>query len=144
MKKKDFEALVKECIDEAIIKLNDDEIVRWEFQLSDKLPPKALGCTNVAENKIFISRAFAKYGRFGDVKDTILHEIAHAYTREDQNHGGEWKRVAEILGANPNEAKFSSVFEFTLKPRREKALVVGLYLGGSVIITIFGRFIGLW
>lgn len=143
MRKKDFEALVQECIDEAIHKLENDEILKWEFQLSDKLPPRVLGSTNIVENTIFISRPFANHGRFGDVKDTILHEIAHVYTKEDHNHGEKWKRVAEILGACPSAGKFSSVFDFMLISWREKLFFVGILLVASIAITIFDRFAGL-
>jgi len=34
------------------------------------------------------------------VKDTILHEIAHALTPGD-HHGSKWKAVAQKIGANP-------------------------------------------
>jgi predicted SprT family Zn-dependent metalloprotease len=35
------------------------------------------------------------------VRDTILHEIAHAIAGADANHGPRWQRVALSIGAKP-------------------------------------------
>ena len=36
-----------------------------------------------------------------DVRDTILHEIAHALTPKDPGHGPEWRRVCVAIGGSP-------------------------------------------
>lgn len=36
-----------------------------------------------------------------EVKDTILHEIAHALTPHDRGHGWEWKKKCIEIGAKP-------------------------------------------
>lgn len=50
--------------------------------------------------------AFSKnYLHLGDeeIRDTILHEIAHAIAGHKASHGPEWKRVCRQIGAKPNE-----------------------------------------
>jgi predicted SprT family Zn-dependent metalloprotease len=37
-----------------------------------------------------------------EIKDTILHEIAHAIAGHQAGHGEAWKRVCRRIGANPN------------------------------------------
>ncbi|PWT76221.1 MAG: hypothetical protein C5B59_07055 [Bacteroidetes bacterium] len=54
--------------------------------------------------KIEISRPYAECNTVEQVRDTILHEIAHAIAGNEAEHGIEWKAVAQRLGANP-EAK---------------------------------------
>jgi len=48
-----------------------------------------------------------------DVRDTILHELAHhihrkCYGHDNQSHGHKWKWICKIIGANPS-AKASAV-----------------------------------
>ena len=40
---------------------------------------------------------------FEKIRDTILHEIAHALAGHLAGHGPEWKRVCRRIGALPNE-----------------------------------------
>lgn len=35
-----------------------------------------------------------------DVRNTILHELAHAMVGHEAKHGPEWKRVARMIGCN--------------------------------------------
>lgn len=37
-----------------------------------------------------------------EIRDTILHEIAHAIAGHKAGHGAQWKAVARQIGANPN------------------------------------------
>jgi predicted SprT family Zn-dependent metalloprotease len=37
----------------------------------------------------------------GEVRDTLLHEIAHAIAGPKAGHGAEWKKYAAVLGARP-------------------------------------------
>lgn len=44
-----------------------------------------------------------------EVRDIILHEIAHAIAGHKAGHGYEWKRVARRIGAKPEACKVSDV-----------------------------------
>ena len=39
-----------------------------------------------------------------DVRETILHEIAHGLCDDNEGHGPEWKRTAQRIGATPSRA----------------------------------------
>lgn len=43
---------------------------------------------------------FAHEENRGELRDTVLHELAHIYARKG-GHGKEWKTLAVVLGANP-------------------------------------------
>lgn len=49
---------------------------------------------------IILSRNFVQKSTFWEVRDTILHEIAHAL-RGNHYHDDKWKAVAESVGALP-------------------------------------------
>ena len=36
-----------------------------------------------------------------EIRDTVLHEIAHALVGPEARHGPEWKAIAKRLGATP-------------------------------------------
>jgi predicted SprT family Zn-dependent metalloprotease len=38
------------------------------------------------------------------VRDTILHEIAHALTPDDRGHGREWRMTCRKIGADPTRS----------------------------------------
>lgn len=54
--------------------------------------------------KIVLSKFWTKRLPERLVADTILHEIAHAIVGYEAGHGPTWKRMAKLLGANPNYA----------------------------------------
>lgn len=74
----------------------------WKFEWNKR--KSALGVCNYAKKKIFLSEYFIGRVPTDELKDTILHEIAHAltYIRHGQRgHGPVWKRVCVEIGAKP-------------------------------------------
>ena len=53
------------------------------------------------ENVTDLGRVQARFEIGGEVKDTILHEIAHALAVARAGHGPAWKTVARRIGATP-------------------------------------------
>jgi predicted SprT family Zn-dependent metalloprotease len=51
--------------------------------------------------RIELSHHWAKLHTDGEVRDTILHEIAHALAGPQAGHGPSWKRQAMRIGARP-------------------------------------------
>ena len=41
-----------------------------------------------------------------DIRDTVLHEIAHALAGPGARHGARWKEIAARIGATPAAAKY--------------------------------------
>lgn len=52
--------------------------------------------------KIRLSKHWMGHLPESQVRDTILHEIAHAIAGFDAGHGPAWKSVCRRIGANPN------------------------------------------
>lgn len=51
--------------------------------------------------KITLSKHFVQKQTPDEVRDTVLHEIAHALAGRTAGHGPKWKAQARAIGANP-------------------------------------------
>jgi len=82
---------------------------RWAFEFDRA--KRRFGCCKISKRKITISRHLTKRNKEAKVKDTILHEIAHALDFEDRgtsDHSEHWKRWARKVGANDSRCYDSS------------------------------------
>lgn len=75
----------------------------WKFDWNKR--KSALGVCNFRKKTIYLSEYFL--GRIPDdeIKDTILHEIAHALAFIEYKHAGhgwQWKLVCRRIGAKPD------------------------------------------
>jgi len=94
---------VREFAEMTIAKYNLDG---WTFAWSNR-DTRYLGLCNYRKKQIILNKPWVK--REGgiasaDVKDTILHEIAHAMT-PGAGHGKDWKAVCRLIGAIPRATK---------------------------------------
>lgn len=71
----------------------------WSFRFS--AAESRLGECRERERLIRISRRHAVKDQPREVRDTILHEIAHALAGAKARHGPGWKAVAKRIGATP-------------------------------------------
>ena len=62
---------------------------------------RRLGDCHFQHRVIRISRAHALEGSEEQIRDTVLHEIAHAITGHEAGHGPLWKVTARRIGATP-------------------------------------------
>lgn len=62
---------------------------------------RRLGQTDYATRTITISRHYAENGDRELVRNTMLHEIAHALVGPGQGHGAAWQEQARTLGIDP-------------------------------------------
>lgn len=76
-------------------KLTDDY---WRFGFNDNR--SRLGVCKHADRKIELSTYHAASGNWKEIKNTILHEIAHALVGVGHGHGPVWKRKALQIGCN--------------------------------------------
>lgn len=76
----------------------------WTFAFDNA--KRRLGVCNYTNRQIGLSRYLVVLNEEAQVRETILHEIAHAlsmirYGRKAAGHGPLWKKVCEEIGAKP-------------------------------------------
>ena len=69
---------------------------------------KRLGDCHFRHHVIRISRAHALEGSGEQIRDTVLHEIAHAIAGYEAGHGPLWKATARRIGATPRAKAYES------------------------------------
>ena len=69
---------------------------------------RRLGDCHFKERVIRISRSHALEGNEEQVRDTVLHEIAHALAGREAGHGRLWKATARRIGATPKAYAYES------------------------------------
>jgi predicted SprT family Zn-dependent metalloprotease len=67
-----------------------------------------LGCCQYHKKVIKLSVTFVQLNSFDVVKNTILHEIAHAIVGIGFGHGRVWKQKAIELGCNPSATNYDA------------------------------------
>jgi predicted SprT family Zn-dependent metalloprotease len=72
----------------------------WIFQFDNSL--KRFGVCRYRSRIIGMSKKLTLLNNVIEVKDTILHEIAHAIAGHKAGHGEEWKEICIEIGARPN------------------------------------------
>jgi len=81
----------------------------WRFSFNNS--GRHLGLCKYFNKMIQLSKKWVINLKEDEIKDTILHEIAHAIVGPFKGHGKEWKQVCVQIGARPT-AKF--------KPKKEQ------------------------
>src|ERR1039458_1461278 len=71
-------------------------LVEWGFGWNWR--KRALGLCRYRERRIELSRDFVRANEMGIVRETILHEIAHALAGEKAGHGARWKEMCARVG----------------------------------------------
>lgn len=86
----------------------------WTFKI-DRAKARC-GCCMFGPNVISISKFYIQGRRVTsrDVRNTVLHEIAHALAGPDAGHGPEWKAIAQEIGCDGTRLNM----KWTGEPRR--------------------------
>ena len=71
----------------------------WTFAFLEA--ERRLGDCNFQDRVIRVGRAHALDASEAEIRDTILHEIAHALAGPEARHGPKWKAIAKRVGATP-------------------------------------------
>jgi predicted SprT family Zn-dependent metalloprotease len=92
------------------VQLCDAEKLAWELMQQHGLVPRwkfvfdrairRFGSCNERKRLITLSARLTEMNSEYQVRDTILHEIAHALAGVRAGHGRKWRRVASIIGCN--------------------------------------------
>jgi predicted SprT family Zn-dependent metalloprotease len=74
------------------------QLQHWSFQFDDGR--KRAGCCRYDTRVISISYEFAKHVPDEEIRDTLLHEIAHALVGKAHNHDEVWRTQALAVGCS--------------------------------------------
>jgi len=87
----------RECLDQ-------HGLEGWEVVI-DRRPLRRLGQTRYSTQEIGLSLAYVELNPWEVVRETVLHEMAHALVGPGYGHGPVWKAKARALGMrNPRAA----------------------------------------
>ena len=78
----------------------------WTFAFGEAR--RRLGHCHFQDRMIRISRTHALEGSEEQIRDTVLHEIAHAIAGYEAGHGPLWKTTARRIGATPRAKTYES------------------------------------
>ncbi len=79
--------------------MNQHGLGHWTFEY-DRAKRRA-GCCKHRRQTITLSYHFVCRNSDDEIKDTILHEIAHALAGPKVGHGPAWKAICRRIGAKP-------------------------------------------
>lgn len=77
----------------------------WTFNL-DRAKTRA-GLCDYRRRSIYLSKHYIRLNSHEDIRNTILHEIAHALAPTDGGHGILWRSMAARIGARPQRCAAS-------------------------------------
>ncbi len=76
--------------------MRQHNLVGWELWFNDRR--RHLGLCNHRKKTIFLTLNYALNGKDEDIRQTILHEIAHALVGGGHGHDHVWKARAKLIG----------------------------------------------
>ena len=83
----------------AQVLLNKHELHDWTFAFNRR--KRAFGLCDFHKRTIYLSAVLTELNAEAEVRDTLLHEIAHALAGPGAGHGPTWRKVAQAVGAKP-------------------------------------------
>lgn len=78
--------------------LKEHRLKRWRFEFD--YSKRRAGCCNYRDKKITLAIDLAATGNERDIRDTLLHEIAHALVGRKHNHDDVWRSQALAIGCS--------------------------------------------
>ncbi len=79
-----------------IARIRRHRLKGWTYKLNESV--NHFGYCDSKTKEIFLSRHFVLHGEDDDIKDLILHEIAHAIVGCEHGHDQVWKACAAKIG----------------------------------------------
>jgi predicted SprT family Zn-dependent metalloprotease len=87
--------------------LAEHSLQDWTFRVD--YARNRLGSCHYAKREITVSRHFASHNDTDAIRETLLHEIAHALAGAGEGHGPKWQREARRLGIRARATNSSAV-----------------------------------
>jgi predicted SprT family Zn-dependent metalloprotease len=100
--------------------MNRHGLPDWHFKFDHAR--RRFGSCRIRSRTITLSRPLTLLNPIDEVRDTILHEIAHALTPGD-GHGSKWKTACRAIGAVPKRC-FDET-SVVAPPRKAAPLLIG-------------------
>lgn len=87
--------------------MGENDLITWEFKFNNgKL---RFGLCSFRQRTIYLSKPLTKLNDEHAVRETILHEIAHALVGIKEGHGPVWRKKARELGCSGERCYGSEV-----------------------------------
>ena len=86
--------------------IDEHGLIGWTLAFVEA--ERRLGDCDFKGRVIRISRSHALEGSDEQIRDTVLHEIAHAIAGQEAGHGPMWKATARRIGATPRANVYES------------------------------------
>jgi len=80
----------------AIDLMKEHNLSHWKFAFNRR--KRDLGVCSFPKRTIFLSIHYVIRNEYSHIKNTILHEIAHALIGPGQGHNKYWKTLAKVIG----------------------------------------------
>lgn len=103
-------------VEKLVDKLFDKHNINNDWSFGWDSAKRRFGQCNYRKRKISMSKVLTELNEEPVVKDTLLHEIAHALCGTGHHHDNHWKRVAKEIGANPKYC-YDEATTITTKPK---------------------------
>ena len=101
--------------------MTEHGLVGWSFAFDHAR--RRFGSCNHTRRRISLSRPLVLLNGIDEVRDTILHEIAHALCPPDEGHGPLWRATCRRIGAKPKRCY--SEAEVVAPPRPAARYLLG-------------------
>ena len=86
----------------------------WSFQFDESV--RRFGLCSYRTKTISLSRTLVELNPIEQVRDTILHEVAHALAGPTAKHGRVWQLMAQSIGARPERCYSSDEVQTPTAP----------------------------
>ena len=80
--------------------LNEHELFKKGWRFSFDRAKRRAGCCRYSKKEITLAKAYAEQEESKEIKNTILHEIAHALVGPKHGHNEIWKQKALEIGCD--------------------------------------------
>ncbi|CAA9584301.1 MAG: hypothetical protein AVDCRST_MAG86-3267 [uncultured Truepera sp.] len=83
----------------AHVLLDKHGLHNWSFAFNRR--KRAFGLCDYSRRTIYLSSVLTELNGEAEVRDTLLHEVAHALAGHCAGHGPIWREIAQKVGARP-------------------------------------------
>jgi predicted SprT family Zn-dependent metalloprotease len=88
-----------EAVQQSALQLiTEHGLKKWQFKFDHST--RRAGCCNYRDKLISVAFDLARTGSDEEIRDTLLHEIAHALVGKKHNHDAVWKAKAREIGCS--------------------------------------------
>ena len=86
--------------------MKEHKLDEWKLKFDSR--KRRMGACRHSSKEIILSLPYVELNDENIVRDTILHEIAHAIAGYGEGHNIIWKRIASHIGAKPERCSSSA------------------------------------